>query len=186
LSHPQMSGASIPERATTGNQPRRGRGANWQARRRGLERSPPPSLSARRGRGSEDLPQCGGQRRARSERSRCGGLPKLVGGVEQTLLFEQGAGAQRIRIDPFLDVVQHVDQRLGGAQIGTGRFFDRLRRTGSRLAISRRSPSMVTTTGSLSTAPSNTGRFFGRDQRGLPDWPFLKRLCSGGLPRPTS
>jgi hypothetical protein len=25
----------------------------------------------------------------------------------------------------------------------------------------------------------------GRPQ-GLPDWPFLKRLCAGGLPKPTS
>jgi hypothetical protein len=47
------------------------------------------------------------------------------------------------------------------------------------------SPTMVTTTGSLSASTSNAGRFFGRGPRGLPDWPFLNRLCTSGLPRPT-
>jgi hypothetical protein len=45
---------------------------------------------------------------------------------------------------------------------------------------------MVTVTFSLSASTSNAGKFFGRGPRGLPDWPFLKRLCTGGLPRPTS
>jgi hypothetical protein len=50
----------------------------------------------------------------------------------------------------------------------------------------RRSPSMVTTTVWLSASTCNAGKFFGRGPRGLPDWPFLNRLCTGGLPRPTS
>jgi hypothetical protein len=29
------------------------------------------------------------------------------------------------------------------------------------------------------------GKLFGRGPRRLPDWLFWKRLCSGGLPRPT-
>jgi hypothetical protein len=43
-----------------------------------------------------------------------------------------------------------------------------------------------TTAFSLSASTSNTARFFGLGPRGLLDWPFLKRLCTGGLPRPTS
>ena len=47
--------------------------------------------------------------------------------------------------------------------------------TASRLVILRRSPSIVTNTGSLSAATSSAGRFFLGRPRGLPDWPFLKR-----------
>jgi hypothetical protein len=43
-----------------------------------------------------------------------------------------------------------IDQHLGRAQIRTGRFIDQLLGTGSHLVISRRSPSMVMTTLSLS------------------------------------
>jgi hypothetical protein len=59
-----------------------------------------------------------------------------------------------------------------------------------RLALSdlaTRSPSIVTNTGSLSAATRSAGRFFlGRPPRGLRDWPFVMRVCTGGLPRPTS
>ncbi len=57
--------------------------------------------------------------------------------------------------------------------------------TASRLVTTRRSPSMVGTTGSLS-AHQQRRRFFGRGPRGLPDWAFLNRLCTDGLLRPTS
>jgi len=53
--------------------------------------------------------------------------------------------------------------------------------TASRLVICRRLPFSVTVTFSLSAAANNAGRFFGVRPRGLPDWPFLKRVCSGGL-----
>jgi hypothetical protein len=45
---------------------------------------------------------------------------------------------------------------------------------------------MVTVTFSLRASTSNAGKFFERGPRGLPDWPFVNRLCTGGLPRPTS
>jgi len=64
-----------------------------------------------------------------------------------------------------------IDQHLGRARIRTGRFVDQLLGTASHLVISRR---------------GNAGRFLGRGPRGLADWPFLNRLCTGGLPRPTS
>jgi hypothetical protein len=44
------------------------------------------------------------------------------------------------------------------------------------LVISRRSPSMVTTTFSLSASTSNAGKLFGHGPRGLPGWPFLNQL----------
>jgi hypothetical protein len=43
----------------------------------------------------------------------------------------------------------------------------------------------VTITGSFSARISSAGRVFGRGPRGLPERPFLNRLCNGGLPRPT-
>src|SRR5271166_3584157 len=55
----------------------------------------------------------------------------------------------------------------------------------SRLVILRRFPSIVTQNRSLSASASTAGRFFGLRPRGLPDWRFLKRVCSGGLPGPT-
>jgi hypothetical protein len=47
--------------------------------------------------------------------------------------------------------------------------------------ILRRSPSIVTNTSLLSAATSSAGRFFLGRPRGLSDWPFLKRVYSGGL-----
>jgi hypothetical protein len=58
--------------------------------------------------------------------------------------------------------------------------------TASRLVISRRSPSMLAVTGSLSASIKSAGRFFGYGPRALPDYPFLKRVCTGGSPRPTA
>ena len=49
----------------------------------------------------------------------------------------------------------------------------------------RRVGKWVTTTFPSSASTSGAVTFFGRGQRGLPDWPFLKRLCTVGLPRPT-
>ena len=50
---------------------------------------------------------------------------------------------------------------------------------------SRRVGKWVTTTFSSSASTSGAVKFFGRGPRGLPDWPFLKRLCTVGLPRST-
>jgi len=53
----------------------------------------------------------------------------------------------------------------------------------SRFEILRRLPSSVTTTGSFNASVSKVERFFeplGRP-RGLPDWPFRKRVCNGGF-----
>jgi len=52
-----------------------------------------------------------------------------------------------------------------------------------RFVILRLLPFSVMTTGSFSASSSRVERFFeplGRP-RGLPEWPFLKRVCSGGL-----
>ena len=56
-------------------------------------------------------------------------------------------------------------------------------RPSSRFEIVRRRPSSVTTTGSFNASFSRVEKFFeprGRP-RGLPDWPFLKRVCKGGF-----
>src|SRR5207237_4577710 len=53
-----------------------------------------------------------------------------------------------------------------------------------RLLTLRRPPLSVTTTGSFSASLSSVRRFLapaGRP-RGLPDWPWAKRVCRGGLP----
>ena len=86
--------------------------------------------------------------------------------------------------DSFL--LQHVDQHLGRTQIGADRFFDQLSDDRLLLGDLARSPSMVATTLSLSASTSGAITLFGRGPRGLPDWPFLQRLCTGGLPRSTS
>ena len=57
------------------------------------------------------------------------------------------------RLGLFLDVAQHVDQHLDGAPLGRSRFVDEL--GDHRHALADR-------------------------PRGLPDWPFLKRVCSDG------
>jgi len=88
---------------------------------------------------------------------------------EHALAVDRHRLAVELRVDPPVTVI--VDQLLG---------------TASHLVISRRSPSMVMTTLSLSASTGNAGRFLGRGPRGLADWPFLNRLCTGGLPRPTS
>ena len=55
----------------------------------------------------------------------------------------------------------------------------------SRLLIRRGRPSLSTVTGSFNAASNSAGRSFLRGPLGLPDRPFRKRVCSGGLPRPT-
>src|SRR6516165_874272 len=54
----------------------------------------------------------------------------------------------------------------------------------SRLLSLRRPPWSVTTTSSLSALVSRVFIFLapGGRPRGLPDWPFAKRVCGGGLP----
>ena len=84
-----------------------------------------------------------------------------------------------------LDVFHHVDQHLGRAQIGTRRFVDHLRDDRLALGDLAARPSSVATTVSFSAAASNAGRLLVLRPPGLPDCPFLKRLCSGGLPGPT-
>jgi hypothetical protein len=53
--------------------------------------------------------------------------------------------------------------------------------TASRLVTCRRLPFSVTVTFSLSAAANSAARFFAGRPRGLPDWPFLKRVWMGGL-----
>ena len=55
----------------------------------------------------------------------------------------------------------------------------------SRLVILRRRPLVVTWTVSSSAAASSAGRVLALRPPGLPDWPFLKRVCSCRLPGST-
>jgi len=55
----------------------------------------------------------------------------------------------------------------------------------SRLVIVRRRPSIVTRVRSFRASAKSAGRLLALRLPGLPDWAFLKRVCSGGLPGPT-
>jgi hypothetical protein len=69
----------------------------------------------------------------------------------------------------LLGILQYVDQHLGRAQIGAGRFVDQL--SDDRLALGDLSarPSMVASTFSSNAATGSAGKLFGRGPRGLPD-----------------
>ena len=77
-----------------------------------------------------------------------------------------------------LDVFHQADQHLGRAKIGTRQFVDHLRH--DRLAL-----------GDLAAPPVDRHdhrlvQRIGQQRRPpeLPDYPFLKRVCSGGRPGP--
>jgi len=72
------------------------------------------------------------------------------------------------------------------AQIGPGRFVNHLSEIASRLVISRRSPSMVTTTLSLNASTSSTGSFFWRGPCGFAGLAFLESAVHPRLAAPTS
>ena len=87
----------------------------------------------------------------------------------------------RRRVGLFLDFPDHVDQHLGGAQFGRGGFVDQLGDDG--LALGDLSEFSILGDGHLlvSAAAKRAARFFAGRPRGLPDWPFLKRVWTGGL-----
>jgi hypothetical protein len=80
--------------------------------------------------------------------------------------------------------LQHqAEQQSGRLHLGHGELVDKLPDAELALRNFATPPFSVTTTGWFSASFSTLEKFFaprGRP-RGLPDWPFLKRVCSGGF-----
>jgi hypothetical protein len=94
----------------------------------------------------------------------------------------RGVGRRR-GTDLLLGIPHDVEQHLGGAQIRGSGFVDQLRDDASRTVPLRRRPFSVRVTGLFNPSTSNAARFFRGRPRGLAEGsPFLKRVCSGGLP----
>ena len=99
---------------------------------------------------------------------------------------ERGRLGRRGLARLFFDVLQNVEQHLGGPQIRRGGFVDQLNDDG--FTLGDQTAASVLRDGDQLVQRLDQQRqqvFFSPAPRRLPDWPFSKRLCSGGFPGPT-
>ena len=93
----------------------------------------------------------------------------MIVSFQGRITSERGGLRRRRHAGLLLDVLQHVDQQLGRAQIGAGRFADQL--SDDRLALGDLSALSVDGRDHLlvERVDQQCGKFFGRGPRGLPD-----------------
>jgi hypothetical protein len=93
-------------------------------------------------------------------------------------------GLRRCPFGPLLEHLQHLQQQLRGPGSPAAALFTSCFDIASSLVMVLRRPPSFTVTASCALFSSTVAKFFESFTRpaGLPDFPFLKRLCRGVQP----